>query len=175
MDIVGGWTFSFKRKIIRFLWQKCLLYSELCDYSYFHFFQNEAICVCSGCFLALWDNKQGTFPYVEERHFHLNAHHEQLDLSRWSSSSQPSLSSSSLPHCHHRGMQSHPVIFILIRLLHRDCLCCLFYSFVAVLIFFVAVLISRGRFDVSIYRFIVVIKKGLSPFGGHYCHCPKNM
>ena len=101
MDIVGGWTFSFKRKIIRFLWQKCLLYSELCDYSYFHFFQNEAICVCSGCFLALWDNKQGTFPYVEERHFHLNAHHQQLDLSRWSSSSQPSLSSSSLPHCHH--------------------------------------------------------------------------
>ena len=129
MDIVGGWTFSFKRKIIRFLWQKCLLYSELCDYSYFHFFQNEAICVCSGCFLALWDNKQGTFPYVEERHFHLNAHHQQLDLSRWSSSSQPSLSSSSLPHCHHRGMQSHPVIFIL-----SDC--CIVIVIVSVLILF---------------------------------------
>ena len=139
MDIVGGWTFSFKRKIIRFLWQKCLLYSELCDYSYFHFFQNEAICVCSGCFLALWDNKQGTFPYVEERHFHLNAHHQQLDLSRWSSSSQPSLSSSSLPHCHRPWWNAKPPGYLHFNQIVASWLSLLPFWFIC------------GRFDFSIY------------------------
>ena len=37
----------------------CYLYSEIWEHSHFHFFRNEAICVCSGCFQALWDNKQG--------------------------------------------------------------------------------------------------------------------
>ena len=55
---------------------KCLLYSELGEHSHFHFFRNEAICVCSGCFEIT--NKPlflRSKTYVEERHTYTTIEH----------------------------------------------------------------------------------------------------